>query len=69
MEQELQSRGEQEARLQQISCWISDQSRWMDSAQTPSSRAELRQSLHVCQVRVHVCVTCIDISATNTFCS
>lgn len=54
MERELRSRGEQEARLQQISRWISDQSRWMDSAQTPSSRAELRQSLDVCQVRGHV---------------
>lgn len=58
-EQELRSRVEQEARLQQISRWISDQSRWIDSAQTPSSRAELQQSLAVCQVRGHICVTCI----------
>lgn len=55
MEQEQRNRGEQEARLQQISRWITDQSRWMDSAQAPSSRAELQRSIDACQVRRHIC--------------
>lgn len=52
----MRSRGEREARLQQISRWITDRSRWIDSARTPSSRAELQRSIDVCQVRGHICV-------------
>ena len=51
LEEEQRSREEQEARAQKLGRWIRDQSRWMESARTPSSRAELRRSLAVCQVR------------------
>ena len=54
VEEELRSRTEQEARLQQISSWITDQNLWMDSAQTPSSRTELQRSVNTCQVRGHI---------------
>lgn len=53
LEQRLRSRTEREARLQQTSEWIRDRSRWMDSAVTPSSRAELRRNITACQVRVN----------------
>ncbi|XP_042356665.1 nesprin-2-like [Plectropomus leopardus] len=49
VEQKLRSRAEQEARLQQIRSWITDQNRWMDSAQTPSSQTELQRSINTCQ--------------------
>lgn len=51
VEEELRSRTEREARLQQISSWITDQNLWMDSAQTPSSRTELQRSIDTCEVR------------------
>ncbi|KAM6917369.1 nesprin-2-like [Lycodopsis pacificus] len=49
VEQELRSRVEREARLQQINSWITDQNLWMDSAQTPSSQTELQRSINTCQ--------------------
>ncbi|XP_068574256.1 nesprin-2-like isoform X2 [Cebidichthys violaceus] len=49
VEQELRSRAEREARLQQINSWIADQNLWMDWAQTPSSRTELQRSIDTCQ--------------------
>ncbi|XP_037652752.1 nesprin-2-like isoform X2 [Sebastes umbrosus] len=49
VDQELRSRGEREARLQQINSWITDQNLWMDSAQTPSSQTELQRSIITCQ--------------------
>ncbi|XP_033981425.1 nesprin-2-like isoform X2 [Trematomus bernacchii] len=49
VEQELRSRVEHEARLQQINSWITDQILWMKSAQTPSSQTELLQSISTCQ--------------------
>ncbi|KAI4804316.1 hypothetical protein KUCAC02_025947, partial [Chaenocephalus aceratus] len=49
VEQELRSRLEHEARLQQINSWITDQILWMKSAQTPSSQTELLQSISTCQ--------------------
>lgn len=49
VEEELRSRTEREARLQQISSWITDQNLWMDSAQTPSSRTELQRSIDTCE--------------------
>lgn len=54
VEEELRSRTEREARLQQISSWITDQNLWMDSAQTPSSRTELQRSIDTCEVRGHI---------------
>lgn len=55
VEQELRSRTEREARLQQISSWITDQNLWIVSAQTPSSQTELQRSISTCQVRGHMC--------------
>lgn len=52
LEPKLRRRTEQEARLQQTSDWITDRSRWMHSAVTPSSRAELRGNIAALQVRV-----------------
>ncbi|KAJ4938827.1 hypothetical protein JOQ06_028293 [Pogonophryne albipinna] len=49
VEQELRSRLEHEARLQQINSWITDQILWMKSAQTPNSQTELLQSISTCQ--------------------
>ncbi|XP_027134505.1 nesprin-2 isoform X2 [Larimichthys crocea] len=49
VEQELRSRAEREARLQQINSWIADQNLWMDSAQTPSCQTELQRSVNACQ--------------------
>nr|XP_029131758.1 nesprin-2 [Labrus bergylta] len=49
VEQELRSRVEREARLQQINSWIADQNLWIQSAQTPSSRTELQRSINTCQ--------------------
>ncbi|XP_041668046.1 nesprin-2-like isoform X2 [Cheilinus undulatus] len=49
VEQELRSRVERDARLQQINSWITDQNIWMESAQTPSSRMELQRSINTCQ--------------------
>ncbi|XP_047197742.1 nesprin-2-like isoform X2 [Hippoglossus stenolepis] len=49
LEQDLRSRAEREARLQQINIWITEQNLWMDSAQTPSSRTELQRSVTRCQ--------------------
>uniref|UniRef100_A0AAQ4PDR2 Uncharacterized protein n=1 Tax=Gasterosteus aculeatus aculeatus TaxID=481459 RepID=A0AAQ4PDR2_GASAC len=50
VQQEMRSRAEQEARLQQINSWIADQNRWMDSARTPSSLTELQRSVDAAQV-------------------
>lgn len=52
VQQELRSRAEQEVRLQRISCWISQQNRWVHTA--PNSRAELQRSRAACQVRGQV---------------
>lgn len=49
VEQKLRSRAEQEAQLQQISSWISEQNLWMDSAQRPSSLTELQRSISTCR--------------------
>ncbi|XP_032382889.1 nesprin-2 isoform X2 [Etheostoma spectabile] len=49
VEQELRSRAEREARLQQIHSWITHHNLWMDSAQTPSSQTELRSSINTSQ--------------------
>ncbi|XP_029982223.1 LOW QUALITY PROTEIN: nesprin-2-like [Sphaeramia orbicularis] len=49
VEAELRSRAEQEARLQRINIWISEQNLWMDLAQTPRSRTELEKNLNRCQ--------------------
>uniref|UniRef100_A0AAQ4PDU7 Uncharacterized protein n=1 Tax=Gasterosteus aculeatus aculeatus TaxID=481459 RepID=A0AAQ4PDU7_GASAC len=52
VQQEMRSRAEQEARLQQINSWIADQNRWMDSARTPSSLTELQRSVDAAQEKI-----------------
>ncbi|XP_078133881.1 nesprin-2-like isoform X3 [Sander vitreus] len=49
VEQELRSRAQWVAWLQQIHSWITHHNLWMDSAQTPNSQTELRSSINTCQ--------------------
>lgn len=55
---------EREVRLQQINTWITAQSLWMDSAQTPHSLTDLQRSMNTCQVRGHICNS-DDLYKTN----
>lgn len=65
VQEELRSTADQEVRLQQISRWTADQNRWVHTARTPSSRAELQRSRAACQVRGHVITHCVGIKGEH----
>lgn len=49
LEQELRSRLERGARLQQVDSWIAEQNIWMGAAESAGSRTELQRSIDRCQ--------------------